>query len=147
MPTKTTGGRKSGPNRTSKGSKAPSKLPSSITLLAGDCREVLPTLEENSIDLIITDPPNFLDGLDNYWHKGGNGSPKGTGAVGGLPVGMKFDPKQGKRLQEFMEEVGQRMLAVTKPGAFALVFSQPRLAPRMAMVLEYVSVATSETED
>lgn len=108
----------------------------SLDLLLGDCLEILPKLGAGSVDLIVTDPPYFLDGLDNGWRKGGNGVPKGTGAVGGLPIGMKFDPRQGRRLQAFMEEAGRRMLAVAKPGAFAVVFSQPRLAHRMAVGLE-----------
>ena len=97
---------------------------------------MIPTLGPESVHLVITDPPYFLDGLDAAWKKGKAHAPKGTGAVGGLPVGMKFDPKQGRSLQVFIGEVAERLLPVMLPGAFAVVFSQPRLAHRMAAGLE-----------
>lgn len=34
------------------------------TLIAGDALKGLPTLPENSVDAVITDPPYFLDKLD-----------------------------------------------------------------------------------
>lgn len=101
----------------------------------GDCRHWLARLEPESIDLVITDPPYFLDGLDQAWEKGTKGK-RGTGAIGGLPVGMKFDPSKGRELQTFIGEVGELMLPAMRPGAFAAVFSQPRLAHRMAGGLE-----------
>jgi len=105
-------------------------------LRIGDCRAVLPTLEADSVHMVLTDPPYFLDGLDSAWRKGGKDSPRATGAIGGLPVGMKFDPRQGRALQLFMEEVGGELSRVLKPGGFCLAFSQPRLAHRMASGLE-----------
>lgn len=107
-----------------------------VNIVHGDCLEKLPKIEPASVHLVVTDPPYFLDGLDEKWRKGGNGAVKGTGAVGGLPIGMKFDPKQGRRLQAFIRECGGLMLDAMKPGAFACVFSQPRLAHRMAAGLE-----------
>ena len=105
-------------------------------IVHGDCLERLQDLEPCSIHLVVTDPPYFLDGLDQGWRKGRPTAKKATGSVGGLPVGMKFDPRQGKELQAFMEQVGALMLEVLKPGAFAVVFSQPRLSHRMAVALE-----------
>lgn len=102
----------------------------------GDCLDILPTLDPQSIHLVVTDPPYFLDGLDTKWTKGGLDVIKGTGSVGGLPPGMKFDPQQGKNLQQFMERVGELLIEVMKPGAFGAVFSQPRLVHRMAVGLE-----------
>ncbi len=110
--------------------------PSTPQIIHGDCLNKLPELEEASIHLVVTDPPYFLDGLDADWKKGQKGAKRATGVIGGLPVGMKFDPKQGIALQAFMTEVSRLMLRVLKPGAFAVVFSQPRLAHRMAIGLE-----------
>ncbi|CAG8471928.1 14318_t:CDS:2 [Cetraspora pellucida] len=56
--------------------------------------------------------------------------------IGGLPVGMKFDPQQGKRLQEFMSVVAQKLLRVLKPGGFFLCFSQGRLYHRTVVAIE-----------
>lgn len=110
--------------------------PFTSQIIHGDCREKLPELEDESIHLVVTDPPYFLDGLDADWKKGKKGTKRATGVVGSLPVGMKFDPKQGIALQAFMTEVSGLMIRVLKPGAFAVVFSQPRLVHRMAIGLE-----------
>lgn len=113
---------------------AESVLPT-YELYADDCRVVLPTLEAESVHLVLTDPPYFLDGLDNGWAKG-EGGPRGTGAVGGLPVGMRFDPQQGRRLQEFLRPVADELYRVLKPGGFLLMFSAGRLYHRMATAVE-----------
>jgi len=105
-------------------------------LRLGDCLDILPSLDAESVHLTITDPPYFLDGLDNGWRNGHGSARRATGAVGGLPVGMRFDPRQGRALQEFILRVGEAMIRAMKPGAFAVVFSQPRLAHRMASGLE-----------
>ena len=109
---------------------------SDIQIIQGDCRDALRDLPDNSVHLVLTDPPYFLDGLDNGWKKGGDKATKSTGSVGGLPVGMKFDPAQGKNLQAFMQEVSAELARVLVPGGFLLAFSQPRLSARMAIGIE-----------
>lgn len=122
-------------DQTSGGVAAPI-APSAGQIAQGDCRVLTPLMRENCIDLILTDPPYFLDGLDGAWRKGTGDTPRATGTIGGLPVGMKFDRKQGTDLQRFMREVADSWMKVLKPGGFALVFSQPRLAHRMAVAIE-----------
>ena len=107
-----------------------------VTLIPGDCLEVLRDREDHSVHMVLTDPPYFLDGLDDKWSKGKNGSRRATGAIGGLPVGMKFDRKQGYQFQEFMSPVSEQLFRVLKPGGFALVFSSPRLYHRLAVAME-----------
>ncbi len=116
--------------------KAQTKMNSNIDLRHGDCRSVLKKLNENSVHMVLTDPPYFIDGLDDSWRKGKEGVKKGTGAVGGLPVGMKFDPAQGRALQSFMHDIAAELARVLVPGGFMLSFSQPRLAHRMACGIE-----------
>lgn len=106
-----------------------------LEIKTGDCLDVLPILDAESVHMVVTDPPYFLDGLDNRWEKG-VGGPRGTGAVGGLPVGMKFDRAQGKRLQAYMEPVAREIRRVLKPGGFVLALSSPRLYHRLAVALE-----------
>ena len=106
-----------------------------VTLYPGDCMDVLAGMEANSIHLVVSDPPYFLDGLDGDWRKGAN-VPPSNGAVGGLPIGMKFDPAQGSRLQEFLQPIAGQLFRVMRPGAFLLLFSAPRLAHRMALAAE-----------
>lgn len=104
-----------------------------------DCRDGLRNLNNDSIDCIITDPPYFIDGMGNEWNDSVlRKKVSKSGVIGGLPVGMKFDRKQGQALQEFMEPIAEEMYRVLKPGGFCIVFSQARLYHRMAMSLDLV---------
>lgn len=107
----------------------------SVDLYTGDCRQVLTNIEDESVHMVLTDPPYFLDGLDDRWKKG-HVIPRSSGTVGGLPVGMKFDPEQGRKLQEFLTPVCKNLLRVLVPGGFLLMFSSPRLYHRMALSAE-----------
>ena len=108
-----------------------------IHITHGDCLKELSYIERDSVDFVVTDPPYFLDGLDADWKKGDKRySDYKPSIIGSLPVGMKFDPKQGHALQTFISNVGVEMIDTMKPGAYAAVFSQPRLAHRMAVGLE-----------
>ena len=117
---------------------APSAAPPPpvIDLSAGDCRVMLRDFPPASVHLVLTDPPYHLDGLDERWRKGARPSPARRGVVGGLPAGMAFDPAQGRALQAFAAEIGGLLLPALVPGAFCVMFSQPRLAHRMASGLE-----------
>ena len=107
------------------------------TLYLDDCRNVLKQLNDNSVDLIITDPPYFIDGMGNDWNKENlSKKVKKAKVVGGLPVGMKFDVEQGKKLQEFIEPICNEFMRILKPGGFCIIFSQARLYHRMAIATE-----------
>ncbi len=107
-----------------------------IDLREGDCRDKLRDIDDCSIHMVLTDPPYYLDGLDSGWRKGQTNSVRGTGSVGGLPVGMKFDPKQGEDLQKFLEPIAGELMRVLVPGGFFVSFSQPRLFHRIAIAAE-----------
>lgn len=108
-----------------------------IRIFNEDCIEGLKKLPSNCIDLIVTDPPYFIDGMDDGWDDEAlNAKRSKAKVIGGLPVGMKFDPMQGKKLQEFMERVCAELIRVLKPGGFCLTFSQGRLLHRMALAVE-----------
>jgi DNA modification methylase len=49
---------------------------------------------------------------------------------------MKFDPRQGKALQEFIEPIARELFRVLVPGGFFISFSQPRLFHRLAVAAE-----------
>lgn len=102
-------------------------------LYLGDCLVSLNKLADNSIDFIATDPPYFLDGMDDEWSDSSLKKKQDRAvAIGGLPVGMKFDPKQGRRLETFFEKVSKECIRVLKPGGYFISFSQGRLYHRMA---------------
>lgn len=102
-----------------------------------DCTAYFERMKDNSVDLIITDPPYFIDQLGDDWDrkKVKKSSDKGK-VIQGLPVGMKFDPNQGIKLQAYMEPISQHLFRILRPGGFCIVFSQARLFHRMAISFE-----------
>ena len=76
-------------------------------ILQGDCLEVMKTIDDNSIDSIITDPPYGLSFMNKKWD---------------------YDVPS---IESFKE-----MLRVAKPGAFLLCFGGSRTFHRMAVNIE-----------
>ena len=106
---------------------------------AGDCREGMAHLPDSCVDLVLTDPPYFIEGMGADWSHEGLQKQRDknkTGCVGNLPGGMKFDADQGRRLQRFMQPVATAWMRLIKPGGFVLCFSQNRLSHRMACAIE-----------
>ena len=106
-------------------------------LFHGDCLNLMKKMEDNSVHLIVTDPPYFLDGFDAGWDVSKlKNKRKKAKVIGGLPVGMKFDKRQGSNLQKFFSRVAKEASRILCPGAFFLAFSSPRLYHRMAVALD-----------
>jgi site-specific DNA-methyltransferase (adenine-specific) len=127
-----------------------------IDLRLGDCLEVLKTLEDNSVDSIVTDPPYGIGFMNKEWdspqkHKElidrenkrsqerfeeGKSPVKGgfsKGVQPGLPIG---GAKEGRWFQEWCELWAQECFRVLKPGGHILSFSAPRTYHRMATAFE-----------
>ena len=108
-------------------------------ILNGDCRELIRTLDDGSIDAIVTDPPYELIA----GKKGGSGvasvnlnSPYGrarigTGNGGGF-MGKKWDATGIAHDPEFWAEC----LRVLKPGGHLVAFGGTRTYHRMACAIE-----------
>ncbi|ASJ21423.1 DNA-methyltransferase [Brachyspira hampsonii] len=110
---------------------------SSYYIFNNDCREGLKKIPDNNIDFIVTDPPYFIDGMDNNWNDGElKRRSKYSNVIVGIPAGMKFDRKQGENLQKFLEPICQDFFRILKPGGFCIIFSQGRLYHRTAMALD-----------
>jgi len=106
-------------------------------IILGDIEGVLPKIEDNSIDLILTDPPYFLDKMDNNWnYKTVSTIADYCHTVKSLPPGMKFDKEQGKRAYEWYFRTSKELYRVLKPGGFFFSFSSPRLYHRMASAVD-----------
>ena len=104
-----------------------------------DCLRALASMDDNSVHMVLTDPPYFLDKMDDEWcDKSLRKSKAKAGVIGGLPVGMKFCKEQGKRLEVFMGDVSQQLYRVLCPGGFFVCFSQPRLSHRLTVGIEDV---------
>jgi len=106
-----------------------------IQILNNDSLEELLKLEDNSIDCVITDPPYFIDKLDNKWNSN-KVSNDSNSHIKHLPKGMKFDKKQVKELYDFYLEISKILFNKLKPGGYFLSFSAPRLYHSIAMACE-----------
>lgn len=106
-------------------------------ITCGDSLFLLPKLPEASIDIVVTDPPYFLDKLDNEWSQTKvSRRLKSQLVVQSLPAGMKFDREQGRRFYEWYSRVVALLFRVLKPGGFFFSFSSPRLYHRMASAVD-----------
>jgi len=101
-----------------------------------DALKSLSMLDENSIDLILTDPPYFLDKMDDRWDEKKVASTKYHHVVKSLPAGMKFDKEQGKNFYKWYFKISKQILRVLKPGGFFFSFSSPRLYHRMVSAID-----------
>jgi site-specific DNA-methyltransferase (adenine-specific) len=107
-----------------------------IVILNSDCMVELQKLEDNSIDCVITDPPYFIDKLDNNWSSNQVSSDIKNSHIKHLPKGMKFDKSQVKNLYDYYLELSKLLFKKMKPGAYFLSFSSPRLYHAIAMSCE-----------
>ena len=80
-----------------------------IDLRNGDCLEVLKNIEDNSVDLILTDPPYELNFMNKGWDN----------------TGIAFNV-----------EVWKEAYRVLKPGSYLMAFSGSRTYHRMAVAIE-----------
>lgn len=107
-----------------------------VRLFHDDCFAAFAGLADASVDAVITDPPYFLDKMKDEWELEALAKVTQSSQVTSLPAGMKFDPRQGKEFQEFMERIAAEALRVLKPGGFFLSFSAPRLVHRLGVAIE-----------
>jgi len=106
-------------------------------IILGDAFKVIKQIEDNTIDLVLTDPPYFLDRLDDKWsHDNIRKGKSSAGVVKNLPIGMKFDPQQSYKAYDWFYAVSQEFIRVLKPGGWLLAFSHSRLYHRFACAAE-----------
>lgn len=84
-------------------------------LLLGDCLEQMKTLEDNSVDAVVTDPPAGISFMQKAW----------DGDKGGRDHWIKW-------MSEIMSECNR----VLKPGGHALVWGLPRTSHWTATAIE-----------
>jgi len=107
-------------------------------VICGDAVESLSRIEKDSIDVVLTDPPYFLDKLDNNWDYEKVSNQDNQHTIKSLPSGMKFDREQGKRFYNWYLEISKEIFRALKPGGFFFSFSSPRLYHRMASAIDDV---------
>ena len=107
----------------------------SVRIEEGDCLSVMPTLDADSIDAIVTDPPYHL----TTGKKGGSGprsvnpeSPAGRAKIGTGFMGKAWDGGD----VAFRPETWAAALRVAKPGAHLVAFGGTRTFHRLTCAIE-----------
>jgi site-specific DNA-methyltransferase (adenine-specific) len=109
-----------------------------VTLHAGDCREVLATLADNSIDACVTDPPYSLVSILKRFGKDGAAPAQSVGATGVYMrasagfMQCRWDTGEVSFNPEFWVQV----LRVLKPGAHLLAMGGDRTFHRLVCAIE-----------
>ena len=119
----------------------------------GDCAEVMASMESNSVDAIVTDPPYGLSFMGAKWDSfnGGSGSQtvserqaEGRRYADENKGAPRYANSHGKKVtrnemvafQEAMTPIFAEALRVAKPGAHLLCFGGTRTFHRMACAIE-----------
>lgn len=106
-----------------------------VTLHSGDCRDVLRTLPDNSIDSVVTDPPYALVSIVKRF-----GSPNAAPAKGNDAYMRASAGFMGKTWDTgetaFSVDFWAQVLRVLKPGGHVAAFGASRGYHRMACAIE-----------
>ncbi|HOT89111.1 MAG TPA: DNA methyltransferase, partial [Bacteroidales bacterium] len=105
-------------------------------IICADALKFLPQIDNETIDVVLTDPPYFLDKLDNNWNEENVSNQNNQYIIKSLPARMKFDKEQGKRFYTWYLDISNEIFRVLKPGGFFFSFSSPRLYHRMASAVD-----------
>jgi DNA modification methylase len=100
-------------------------------LINGDCLEELKKLDEDSVDLLCTDPPYGYGFMGKHWDTFQEKQSTKSQSVGWMSPGMT---KSTYGMKEFFVPIWEEALRVVKPGGFAFVMSAPRSDVQTAMV-------------
>jgi len=108
-----------------------------ITLFNNDCLVEIEKLKDNSIDCVMTDPPYFINILDDKWSsKKIKKKYQPNSHIRHLPVAMKYEKKQIEKLCTYYHKLSKLLFKKMKPGGYFLSFSAPRLYHAIAMGCE-----------
>lgn len=112
------------------------------TLHLGDCIEVMRTLDENSVDAIVCDPPYGLEFMGKEWdgadgfRRSLNKADVGRDNAFGRASRTSPEYRAGHLFQEWCEVWAREALRVLKPGGHLLAFSGTRTQHRMVCAIE-----------
>ena len=104
-----------------------------VTVLAGDCLDVLRTLPDNSVDSVVTDPPYGLEFMGKEWDAFKPPSARIRTRLDGRTNGAEKSTvstpeayKAGRPFQQWCELWAAECLRVLKPGGHMLAFGGSR---------------------
>jgi DNA modification methylase len=111
-----------------------------VTLLHGDCIQVMAGLEADSVDAVVTDPPYGLEFMGKEWDGpalwDGRRNTEAAKIPGGGSIRNAPTYKAGPGFQAWCEQWGREALRVTKPGGYLLAFGGTRTHHRLVCALE-----------
>lgn len=127
-----------------------------VTLLHGDCLDILPTLPDCSVDAVVCDPPYGLEFMGKEWDRFDRrghasfvnseppmGREKTATARGGGHSPVEDKPRWGNigpaaraHFQQWCEEWARECLRALKPGGHLLAFGGTRTWHRLAVAVE-----------
>ena len=105
-----------------------------MSLREGDCMEVLATLDEASVDAVVTDPPYHMVSVHRRFGKDGAAEPA-EGVYRRAAAGFMGQTWDGGDLS-FRPETWLAMFRVLKPGAYLLAMGATRGWHRTACAIE-----------
>jgi len=121
----------------------------------GDCREILTSFPEESVDLCLTDPPYNYEFVGHKWDHSeitrrlerveGSSTlvknlPYGSGLAGGVRNTRWYQRNRQNILEysDWCREWGERVYRLCKPGALIAAFNSPRTVAHVQCALEDV---------
>lgn len=114
---------------------APCAIVGDAGLYQADCRDVLRSLADYSIDSIVTDPPYALVSIVKRFGKPGSAPAKGNEAYQRASAGFMGKSWDTGEVA-FSEEFWRECLRILKPGGHIVAFSGTRTYHRMAVAIE-----------
>lgn len=106
-----------------------------VRILQGDCRDVLRTLDADSFDSVVTDPPYHLTSIVKRFGAENAAPVKGNGAFQRGARGFMGKTWDGGDVA-FQPETWAEVFRVMKPGAHLAAFGGTRTFHRMACAIE-----------
>jgi site-specific DNA-methyltransferase (adenine-specific) len=106
-----------------------------VNVLHGDMLAILPTLEADSFDAVVTDPPYHLTDIKSVPHYGKGGFGNRTAQIKAERAGFMGKEWDGGDVA-FRPETWAEVLRVLKPGAFMVCFASTRGYHRMVCAIE-----------
>ena len=107
-----------------------------MKILCGDCLEILPTLDSESVHSVVTDPPYGIHFMGKEWDKV-RATKKAKSQLVNLGTGMRITTEaENREYQEWCTMWAGECLRMLKPGGYLLAFGATRTYGRLQCGIE-----------
>lgn len=113
-----------------------------MSIICGDCLEVMKTFPDNHFSAIVTDPPYGLHFMGKDWDNYSKGSVKCGRKILGAHTNSeaheaaRYDERRNDEFERFMFDTDAAAIRILKPGGHVLMFGAPRRYHRQVCALE-----------